>query len=178
MRNPYSIITNQAAISARSDRAAGQNCNDAKINQHSFHMIVILQHWLMKVVQRSLKSHFASGRKAETRENEGNLMKVFLRAATAPAAALLAAIAFGAMLAPEASAGEFCRRDVTGHMTSCGFDNMAQCQAASAGIGGDCFRDPSLNDSGNALAYHPKSSRSKGGTRTVGTVGKAANTNN
>jgi len=102
-------------------------------------------------------------------------MKVFLKAATAPAAVLLAAIAFGAMLAPEASAGEFCRTDVTGHMTSCGFDSMAQCQAASAGIGGDCFRDPSLNDSGSALAYHPKSSRSRGGTRTVG---KAANTSN
>jgi hypothetical protein len=59
---------------------------------------------------------------------------------------LLAAIAVGAMLAPEASAAEFCRRDVTGHMTSCGFDTMAQCQAMSAGIGGDCFRDPFLND--------------------------------
>jgi hypothetical protein len=102
-------------------------------------------------------------------------MKEFLRGATAPAAALLAAIAVGAMLAPEASAAEFCRRDVTGHMTSCGFDSMAQCQAMSAGIGGDCFRDPFLNDSKNAFAYHPKSSRSRRGSPTAG---GAANTKN
>ena len=101
-------------------------------------------------------------------------MRVYLKAATAPAAALLAVIAFGAMIAPNASAAEFCRTDVTGHMTGCGFDSMAQCQAASAGIGGDCFRDPHLNDSKNAYAYHPKSSRSRSGTPTAG---KAANTN-
>jgi hypothetical protein len=102
------------------------------------------------------------------------MMKELLKAATAPAAALFAAVAFGAMIAPDASAAEFCRRDVTGHMTSCGFDSMAQCQAASAGIGGDCFRDPALNDSNNAYAYHPKSSRSRNGSPAAG---KAANTN-
>jgi len=101
-------------------------------------------------------------------------MKEFLKAATAPAAALLAAIAFGAVIAPNASAAEFCRTDVTGHMTSCGFDSMAQCQAASAGIGGDCFRDPYLNDSKNAYAQHPKSSHSSSASPTAG---KAANTN-
>ena len=101
-------------------------------------------------------------------------MKEFLKATTAPAAALLAAIAFGAMIAPNASAAEFCRTDVTGHMTSCGFDSIAQCQAASAGIGGDCFRDPSLSDSKNAYAYHPESPRSRRGSRPAG---KAANTN-
>src|SRR5260370_37604889 len=95
-------------------------------------------------------------------------MKEFLRGATAPAAALLAAIALGAMLAHEASAAEFCRRDVTGRMTSCGFDTMAQCQAMSAGIGGDCFRHPVLNASKNALCYHPKSSPSRRGAPTVG----------
>jgi uncharacterized membrane protein len=100
------------------------------------------------------------------------MMKEFLNATTAPAAALLAALAFGAMITP-ASAAEFCRRDVTGHMTSCGFDSMAQCQAASAGVGGDCFRDPSLGDSRNAYAYHPESPRSKRGSATAG---KAANT--
>ena len=87
-------------------------------------------------------------------------MKVLLKAA--PAATL---IALAAMIAPDASAAEFCRTDVTGHMTSCGFDTMAQCKAASAGIGGDCFRDPFLNDSKNgstnAYAYQPKSSRSR-----------------
>jgi hypothetical protein len=95
------------------------------------------------------------------------MTREFLKEATAPAAAFLAAIAFGAMTAP-ASAAEFCRTDVTGHMTSCGFDSMAQCQAASAGIGGDCFRDPYLkdakNDDKNAYAYHPKSSRLKSGS--------------
>jgi hypothetical protein len=94
------------------------------------------------------------------------MTRELLKGATAPAAAFLSAIAFGAMMAP-ASAAEFCRTDVTGHMTSCGFDSMAQCQAASAGIGGDCFRDPYLKDTkndSNAYAYHPKSSRSKSGS--------------
>src|ERR1700716_3524978 len=101
------------------------------------------------------------------------MMKEFLKATTAPAAALLATIAFGAMIAPDASAAEFCRTDVTGHMTSCGFDSMAQCQAASAGIGGDCFRDPSLGDSRNAYAYHPESPPSRRGAHAAG---KADNT--
>jgi hypothetical protein len=96
------------------------------------------------------------------------MMKEVLKAAILPAATLAAVIAFGAMIAPEASAGEFCRQDVTGHMTGCGFDSMAQCQAASAGIGGDCFRDPFLNDSKNAYAYHPKSSRARRGSPTAG----------
>ena len=100
-------------------------------------------------------------------------MKEFLKATTAPAAALLAAIAFAAMIAPDASAAEFCRTDVSGHMTGCGFDSMAQCQAASAGIGGDCFRDPSLSDSKNAYAYHPESPRSRRGSPTVGTAANA-----
>jgi hypothetical protein len=103
------------------------------------------------------------------------MMKELLKAATAPTTALLlATIAFGAMIAPEASAAEFCRRDVTGHMTSCGFDSMEQCQASSAGVGGDCFRDPSLGDSRNSHAEYPKSSRSRNGSPTAG---KAANTN-
>jgi Protein of unknown function (DUF3551) len=100
------------------------------------------------------------------------MMKEFLKATTAPAAALLAAVAFAAMTTPDASAAEFCRQDVTGHMTGCGYDSMAQCQAASAGIGGDCFRDPSLNDSknANAYAYHPEQPGSRHG------AGKADNT--
>jgi hypothetical protein len=103
------------------------------------------------------------------------MMKELLKAATAPAAALLlATIAFGAMIAPEASAAEFCRRDVTGHMTSCGFDSMEQCRASSAGVGGDCFRDPSLGDGRNAHAEYPKSSRSRSRSPTAG---KTANTN-
>jgi hypothetical protein len=84
----------------------------------------------------------------------------------APAAALFAAIAVGAITTP-ASAAEFCRTDVTGHMTSCSYTSLEQCHAASAGIGGDCFRDPSLSDSdnanakANAYAYHPESPRSR-----------------
>src|SRR5882757_7488029 len=95
------------------------------------------------------------------------MMKEFLKAATAPAAALLAAIAFGAMTAP-ASAAEFCRTDVTGHMTSCSYESLAQCQAASSGMGGDCFRDPTLGDSKNAYAYHPGSPRSRRGSHPAG----------
>ncbi len=101
-------------------------------------------------------------------------MKDFLKLASAPAAAFVAAIAFGAINMPAANAGEFCRTDVTGHMTGCGFDSMAQCQASSSGLGGDCFRDPWLKDSNNALAYQPKSTRSK---HVSPTAGKAANTN-
>jgi hypothetical protein len=77
----------------------------------------------------------------------------------APAAALIAAASFGALTTGTATAGEFCRQDVTGHMTGCGFSTMEQCQAASAGIGGDCFRDPNLATSQtgnhNAFAYQP-----------------------
>jgi hypothetical protein len=104
------------------------------------------------------------------------MTREFLKAATAPAAALLAALAFGAMTTPDASAAEFCRTDVTGHMTSCSYASMAQCQAASAGIGGDCYRDPYLNDgrNANAYAYHPESPRSGRGSPAPG---KADNTN-
>jgi hypothetical protein len=96
------------------------------------------------------------------------MMRERLKTIAVPAAALFAGIALAAMSAPEASAGEFCRMDVTGHMTSCSFDNMAQCRATSAGIGGDCFRDPFLGYNGNASAYHPTSSSSMSGRRSVG----------
>jgi hypothetical protein len=80
-----------------------------------------------------------------------------------PAAAFVAAVILGAVTTGSASAGEFCRQDVTGHMTSCGFSSMEQCQAASAGIGGDCFRDPSLaNSNSNALAQAPAHPAKKG----------------
>jgi hypothetical protein len=103
------------------------------------------------------------------------MTREFLKAATAPAAALLAALAFGAMTTTDASAAEFCRTDVTGHMTSCSYVSLAQCQAASAGIGGDCFRDPYLNDSknANAYAYHPEQPGSGRGSHAAG---KAAET--
>jgi Protein of unknown function (DUF3551) len=113
-------------------------------------------------------------------------MKDILKVTTASAAALVVAIALGTMFAPEARAGEFCRTDVSGHMTGCGYDSMEQCQAASSGVGGDCFRDPSLpegksasngrkaGNSGNAFAYQPKSSHTRRGSPAAGNT---ANTN-
>ena len=78
-----------------------------------------------------------------------------------PAAAFVAAVILGAITTGSASAGEFCRQDVSGHMVGCGFSSMEQCQAASSGIGGDCFRDPNLansasgNSTRNAFAQQP-----------------------
>jgi hypothetical protein len=88
------------------------------------------------------------------------MIKTFAKVA-APAVAAFVVVAFGAMTPREAAAGEFCRQDVTGHMTSCGFSSMEQCKAASAGIGGDCFRDPFIQDNQNALAYQPAQTQVK-----------------
>lgn len=85
-------------------------------------------------------------------------MNLFLRLGV-PATAIVAAAIFGALTTGSATAGEFCRMDVTGHMTSCGFASLEQCKAASAGIGGDCFRDPWLatgSNPANAFAQAPK----------------------
>jgi len=79
-------------------------------------------------------------------------MKTFLKLA-APATALCA-LAFVSFATP-ASAGEFCRKDVTSAVVSCGFDTLAQCQDMSSGRGGDCFRDPFL-PANDAYAYAPK----------------------
>jgi hypothetical protein len=88
-----------------------------------------------------------------------------------PAATFVVAATVGTMNANPAHAGQFCRTDVTGHMTSCGFDTMEQCQAASSGIGGDCFGDPKSQSNSasnatalggvnrNAFAYQPRASR-------------------
>ena len=80
-------------------------------------------------------------------------MKTFLKLTAAPATALCA-LAFVSFATP-ASAGEFCRKDVTSAVVSCGFDTLAQCQDMSAGRGGDCFRDPFL-PARDAFAYAPK----------------------
>ena len=90
-------------------------------------------------------------------------MRAFLK--VAPVAAIIAIAALGAISGKQASAAEFCRQDVTGHMTSCGFDTMEQFKAASAGIGGDFFRDPSLNNSRDAFGYQPNSSHPKKAAR-------------
>jgi len=90
-------------------------------------------------------------------------MKQLLKIAAAPAAALFA-MAFVAIASP-ASAGEYCRQDVTSGMRSCSFDTLAQCQTMSSGRGGDCYRDPFLTS--NVLAYLPKHLHSKTVRRSV-----------
>jgi Protein of unknown function (DUF3551) len=85
--------------------------------------------------------------------------KQFLKTTAAPASAMLA-LAFVAMTTP-ASAGEYCRTDVTSHMQSCGFDTLEQCQNMSSGRGGSCDRDPFLANTSSAYAYQAKPSHSK-----------------
>jgi hypothetical protein len=92
-------------------------------------------------------------------------MKQLLKRSVAPAAAFFA-LAFVAMATP-AAAYEYCRRDVTSYMLSCGFDTMAQCQAMSSGRGGDCLRDPFMAPSSSAYAYQPKHLHSKGSVHSA-----------
>jgi hypothetical protein len=96
-------------------------------------------------------------------------MKQLLKLTIAPASALFA-LALVAMATP-ASAGpnEYCRQDITSGMRSCGFSSLEQCQAMSAGRGGDCYRDPFLASTSNALAYQQKSSLAKSATRRAKT---------
>jgi hypothetical protein len=105
-------------------------------------------------------------------------MNLFLRLG-APATAIAAAAIFGALSTGSAAAGEFCRQDVTGHMTGCGYSSMEQCQAASAGIGGDCFRDPWLANKASgspagAYAYAPKAPQAAKRARTNGNAANGA----
>jgi hypothetical protein len=89
-------------------------------------------------------------------------MKQLLKNTIARAAALFA-LAFVAMATPTtASAGEYCRQDVTSGMRSCSFSTLEDCKSMSAGRGGDCYRDPFLTDTNNAYAYQPKHSQAKG----------------
>ena len=76
--------------------------------------------------------------------------------------AALSTLAFMTIATP-ASAGEYCKRDITEYgALACGFDTMAQCQAMASGRGGDCLRDPSLgtaastsSNAASAYAYAP-----------------------
>ena len=68
--------------------------------------------------------------------------------------AAIACAAFFGTSGP-AAANEYCRRDVTSYMLSCGFDTLAQCQDMASGRGGDCIRNPSLGVPANAYAYAP-----------------------
>jgi hypothetical protein len=114
-----------------------------------------------------LSDDIARGPGLPDQQHEETMMKAFLKVG-APVAAMVAIVALGAMTGNQANAKEFCRQDVTGHMTGCGYDTMEQCKAASAGIGGDCFRDPFLKDSRDAFAYQPNSPRPKKSARPRG----------
>jgi hypothetical protein len=86
-------------------------------------------------------------------------MNQLLKMAAAPAAAAIVALAFISTAAPAAAAGKYCRKDVTSNSLSCGFETMEQCQAMSAGRGGDCMPDPWSGYNANASvpkATHPK----------------------
>ena len=85
-----------------------------------------------------------------------------------PAAMFVVAASVGTMSANRAHAGEYCRTDITAHMTSCPYATMEQCKMTQQGNGGDCFRDPNLpgspgyigNSAGsNAFAYQPNQAR-------------------
>jgi Protein of unknown function (DUF3551) len=88
-------------------------------------------------------------------------MNQLFNIAAAPAAAALAWAIVAFAITTPASAGEYCRKDVTSALVSCSFDTLEQCHAMSAGRGGDCYRDPFLPDASNALAYAPKALRAK-----------------
>jgi hypothetical protein len=98
---------------------------------------------------------------SDLNQNRKNKMKPFLKMAAAPASAMLA-LAFVAITTP-ASAGEYCRTDVSSHMLSCSFDTLEQCQMMSSGRGGSCDRDPFLaaTTTSSAYAYQAKPSHSK-----------------
>lgn len=88
-------------------------------------------------------------------------MKQLFKLTVAPASALFALALFAMTTPASAGPNEYCRQDITSGMRSCGFSSLEQCQAMSAGRGGDCYRDPFLANTSNALAYQPKSSPTK-----------------
>jgi hypothetical protein len=102
-------------------------------------------------------------------------MKQLLKLSIAPAA--LVALAFVAMATPAAAASpnngtDYCRTDVTAGTRGCGYSSLEQCQAMSAGRGGDCSPNPfPSNASSNALALQPKHP-AKGGTARGGKPGE------
>jgi uncharacterized protein DUF3551 len=94
-------------------------------------------------------------------------MKQLWKLSTAPLVTL-SALAFVATATP-ASAGEYCRQDVTSGMRSCSFDSIEQCQAMSAGRGGACYRDPFLPGA-DTLAYAPNALHLKAERHRANTV--------
>src|SRR5258708_39678989 len=97
--------------------------------------------------------------KTSERKQGERKMKQLLKLSAAPITAL-SALAFVAMATP-ASAGEYCRKDVTSAVVSCSFNTLAQCQDMSSAPGADCFPDPFLPATSSAYAYQPKHLRSK-----------------
>ena len=93
-------------------------------------------------------------------------IKTFLKWSVVPIAALIAMVFISS--ARPASAGEYCRKDVTSQVVSCSFDSLEQCQWTSSGRGGDCFRDPFL-PAANALAYAPNALHAKARTHRTKT---------
>ena len=74
---------------------------------------------------------------------------------TLSAAVICCAAVFGAATPAAAKDYEYCRRDVSSYMLSCGFETLAQCQDMSFGRGGDCIRNSSLGGAANTFAYAP-----------------------
>jgi hypothetical protein len=83
-------------------------------------------------------------------------MKQISTRVAAPFTAALFALFLAGLIPNTASAGDYCRYDVTSHMLGCSYATLEQCQAMSAGRGGDCLRDPFLARPSDALAYLPK----------------------
>jgi hypothetical protein len=90
-------------------------------------------------------------------------MKPISKLMTASAAAL-GTLAFMAIAAPAAYAGEYCSINTSG-MRGCGYSSLEQCQASTSGTGGTCMRDPYYNNASTALAYQPKQTRSRSALR-------------
>src|SRR5205823_8499172 len=104
---------------------------------------------LLFVDGNSVKCHTipvaCPGLRPTTKLRETNMTQL-LKLSAAPIT-MLSALAFVTMATP-ASAGEYCRKDVTSAVVSCSFDTLAQCQEMSSGRGGDCYRDPFLPTAG------------------------------
>ncbi len=83
---------------------------------------------------RNLRTLFAVSANAENTENSLQPRRLGYNAAG------LFALACVGMTSTAASAGEYCRWDVTSHVKSCSFDTLEQCQATSSGRGGDRSR--------------------------------------
>ena len=68
----------------------------------------------------------------------------------------LASVAFLGVAQPAAAKDYgFCRNDYPAGMRQCAFDTLEQCRASANGRGGDCIRNPSVEE-GAAYAYAPR----------------------